>query len=761
MSGSILGSRVLRSEDPRLLTVGGTYLDDVDVPGAAYVTYVRSTLAHARISLLDVSAAAEMDGVLGVVTAADLRDFPPLPPDPMANQRMLQPWLAEDRVRYVGEPIAVVVTTDRYLGEDAAEAVVVDYDPLPVVVDPVQAVDGEVLLFPEVGSNVAFEVSQSGGQAPDTCEVVVRHRTRSPRVAPCPMEVRGAIARWDGDRLTFWVSTQTPHMVRDHLVSVLGVDADLVQVIAPDVGGGFGAKIGDYPDELLLAWLARHLNRPLRWVESRSESMVAMGHGRAQFQEIEIGGTRDGRILTYRLTAVQDAGAYPRVGATLPYWTRTVVPGPYAIPHVEFSCVSVLTNTTPVVAYRGAGRPEATAAVERAVDLFAAEIGLDPVEVRRRNLIPRESFPFVTAMGTTYDSGDYQRALDLALEKADYPRLRAEQQERRARGGPRQLGIGVSTYVEITGGTVENEYGAVELGADGRLLVRTGTSPQGQGHDTTWAMLVSDQTGVPIDRIDVVHGDTAQVPRGVGTYGSRSLQSGGVAARQAAVELVEQARRAAADLLEASPDDIVLDREQGLFHVAGVPTVGVTWSRLQAAAAERGENLAAAVDLVPEAATFPFGAHVVVVEVDLGTGKVVLDRVVAVDDAGRIINPVVARGQVHGGLAQGLANGLLEEVLFDADGNPLTTNLADYPFISATELPMFETYHTETPTPFNPLGAKGIGESGTIGATPALQSAVVDALSFLGVRHLDIPATPARVWAAVNSRSSGGRGVPS
>ena len=760
MSGSILGSRVLRSEDPRLLTVGGTYLDDVDVPGVAYVTYVRSSLAHAEISLLDVTAAAQMDGVLGVVTAVDVQDFPPLPPDPMANQGMLQPWLARDRVRYVGEPIAAVITTDRYVGEDAAEAVIVDYEPLPVVVDPARSVDGEVLLFPEVGSNVAFEVSHTGGSdALDACEVVVRQRTRSPRVAPCPMEVRGAIARWDGDRLTFWVSTQTPHMVRDHLVSILDSNNERIQVIAPDVGGGFGAKIGDYPDELLVAWLARRFERPLKWVESRSESMVAMGHGRAQLQDIEIGGTRDGRILTYRLTAVQDAGAYPRVGATLPYWTRTVVPGPYAIDNVEFSCVSVLTNTTPVVAYRGAGRPEATAAVERAVDLFAAEIGLDPVEVRRRNLIPKESFPFVTAMGVTYDSGDYERALDLALDKAGYTQLRAEQRERRARGGPHQLGIGVSTYVEITGGTMEGEFGAVELGADGRLLVRTGTSPQGQGHDTTWAMLVSDQTGVPAEQIDVVHGDTALVPRGVGTYGSRSLQSGGVAARQAATELVERARQAAADLLEASPDDIVLDRDRGTFHVAGVPAVGLTWAQLQAQLAGRGENLAATVDLVPESATFPFGAHVVVVEVDLQTGKVVLDRVVAVDDAGRIINPVVARGQVHGGLAQGLANGLLEEVLFDADGNPLTTNLADYPFISAAELPMFETFHTETPTPFNPLGVKGIGESGTIGATPALQSAVVDALSFLGVRHIDIPTTPSRVWAAVNSAS--GKDVPS
>jgi carbon-monoxide dehydrogenase large subunit len=735
-----------------LLTVGGTYLDDMDATGAAFVTYVRSTMPHAKIVELDVAAAVSMPGVIGVVTAADLVGFAPPAPEEMANAGMVQPWLAADTVRYVGEPIAAIVHESRYQGEDAVEAVVVDYADLPAVVDARASATGGEPLFPELGTNVAFEVAVDlPAGAFEECEVVVRQRSLVPRVAPCPLEVRGAIATWTGDELTFSASTQTPHRVRDDLCRVFGLSRDQVRVVVPDVGGGFGAKIGDYPDELFIAWLARRFHRPLKWVESRSESMVAMGHGRAQYQDIEIGGRRDGRVTAYRLTAIQDAGAYPRVGATLPYWTRTVVPGPYDVRNVGFSCTSVLTNTTPVVAYRGAGRPEATAAIERAMDLFAAEIGVDPVEVRRRNLIAPGDFPYRNAMGVTYDSGDYQRALDLAVEKAGYQQLRAEQSARRQAGSNRQLGIGVSVYVEITNGTRESEFGGVELTDDGRLTVLTGTSPQGQGHDTTWAMLVSEQTLIPIELIDVVHGDTDLVPRGVGTYGSRSLQAGGVAVRAAAIGLVDQAREIAAELLEANPEDVSLDPADGEFRVRGTSSVGVTWQRVLAHQQRLGKKLTSSVDLAAEGASFPFGAHIVVVEVDLSTGQVTLERVVAVDDAGTIINPVVAEGQVQGGLAQGLANGLLEGVLYDDAGNPLTTNLADYPFITACELPRYETFRTETPTLVNPLGAKGIGEAGTIGATPAVQSAVVDALSHLGVRHVDIPATCGRVWEAIQS----------
>ena len=756
MSGSIIGSRVLRTEDPRLLTVGGRYLDDVEVPDLAYVTYLRSPIAHARINGIDVAEAAQSPGVLGIVTAGDVAGFPPPPPpDPKINPGMVQPWLATDRVRYVGEPVAAIVTADRYSGEDAAELIAIDYEPLPALLDVNRSVAADVLLFPELGSNTAYEVSVSN--ATDIfadCDVVVSQRMVFPRLAPCPLEVRGALAQWNGDRLTFWVSTQTPHRVRDDLAGVFGLDHSDVRVVAPDVGGGFGAKIGDYPDELFVAWLARHFRRPLKWIETRSESMVATGHGRAQQQDIKIGGTRDGKILAYQLHAIQDAGGYPRVGAILPYWTRTVVPGPYSIPRVAFSCTSVVTNTTPVVAYRGAGRPEATLAVERAVDLFATELGIDPTEVRRRNLVHAEDFPFTTAMGVTYDSGDYTRALDLALEKAGYHSLRREQQRRRDEGAPIQIGIGVSTYVEITAGTLEGEFGAVELVDGERLVVRTGTSPHGQGHATSWAMIVSDETGIPLENIEVHHGDTAEVPRGVGTYGSRSLQTGGVAVRQAAVALVDHARNIAADILETAPGDMVLDKDRGLFHVVGDPAANVSWEKIREVAHDRGEELAANADHTPLAASFPFGAHVVVVEIDMETGKVTIAKVVAVDDAGRIINPMLAQGQVHGGLAQGLASGLLEEMRYDSEGNPLTTNFADYPVISAAELPDFETFHTETPSPTNPLGVKGIGEAGTIGSAPAIQSAVVDALSYRGVRHIDIPASPMRVWEVLHAQGS-------
>jgi carbon-monoxide dehydrogenase large subunit len=442
------------------------------------------------------------------------------------------------------------------------------------------------------------------------------------------------------------------------------------------------------------------------------------------------------------------------MGTLLPFMTRTMVTGVYGIPRAECNSTSVLTNTTPTVAYRGAGRPEAAAAIERAIDLFAAEIGMDPADVRRRNLVGADAFPFTTAVGTSYDSGNYPKALELALEAAGYDELRKEQRRRREAGEVRQLGIGLSVYVEITGGVGGGEYGAVEVKPSGKVVALTGTSPHGQGHATAWSMLVSEQLGVPIEDIEVVHGDTDVVPRGVGTMGSRSLQHGGVAIRQSAAAVVEKARQLAADLLEAGPEDVVLDKVAGRFHVAGTPAVSKSWAELASVAAEGtgsgGETrLAAEVDFTAEGPTYPFGAHVAVVEVDTETGKVELTRMVAVDDAGRILNPLLAEGQIHGGLAQGAAQALLEEMRYDEDGNPMTSNLADYAFISAAELPSFETVRLETPTPLNELGAKGIGESGTIGATPAVQNAVVDAVAHLGVRHIDMPLTPERVWRAI------------
>ena len=750
---SILGNRVLRKEDVKFLTVGGTYVDDVALPGAAWVVYVRSPLAHARIEGIDVEAARQAPGVLDVVTASDL-GLEPIPPVmPMIEQSMARPVLADGVVRFVGEPVVAVVAETRAQAVDAAELVAVDYDPLTVVVDPEEALAGETILFPAAGTNVATEVTSEHDESLfDGCEVVVRQRIINQRLAPCPLEVRASAASWGEDgRLTFWATTQAPFAVRDALARMLGVETAQVHVIAPDVGGGFGAKATEYPDELLVAWLARRLLRPVRWVETRSESMVALGHGRAQIQNVTIGGSRDGTVRAYRLEVVQDAGAYPSLGAFLPFLTRVMLTGTYDIERAEFASRSVVTNTTPTVPYRGAGRPEATAAVERAMDLFAVEIGMDPAEVRRRNLVASDKFPFTTPTGTTYDIGDYGRALDLVLESAGYDELRKEQAQRRSSGQVVQLGLGLSVYVEITNGIPGSEFSSVEVRPDGKAVVKTGTSAHGQGHATAWSMLVADTLGIAIEDVEFIQSDTDLVARGIGTFGSRSLQTGGVAARQAATKVVEMAKELAADLLEANPDDFVVDPVGGGLRVAGTPAAGRNWAELAQAAIEKGAPLLAEIDFTPPGPTFPFGAHLAVVEVDTETGKVVLRRLVAVDDAGTILNPLLADGQVHGGLAQGVAQALLEEFRYDEDGNPLTTTLADYPFISATELPSFESVRMETPTPVNELGAKGIGESGTIGSTPAVQNAVVDALTHLGVRHIDMPTSPERIWRALSA----------
>jgi aerobic carbon-monoxide dehydrogenase large subunit len=750
---SILGNRVVRKEDPLFLTKGATYVDDLALEGAVHLTFVRSTMAHARITSIDSSAALDAPGVVAVYTAADI-GLPPIRPEvPILNQAMGQPLLADGVVRFAGEPVAVVVTEERYQGVDAAEMVWVDYEPLPAIVDPLLSLSPDApILHSDAGTNLALELAfPLDDTLFDGCDVVVRQRLVNQRVAPSPLEVRGGAAVWGDDgRLTYWGSSQHPHTWRDELARGLQVEPEQIRFIAPDVGGGFGAKIHTYPEDVVCAWIAApaQLGRPVRWQDTRSESMVAMGHGRGQIQDIAVGGSRDGRVLAYRLEVVQDAGAYARIGAVLPYMTRTMLTGVYDIPRAEFSSRSVVTNTTPTVAYRGAGRPEATAAVERAMDLFAAEIGLDPVDVRRRNLVPPSAFPFTTPVATVYDIGDYEGALDRVLAAADYPALRAEQARRRAEGGPMQMGIGVSTYVEITAVGGGTEFGAVEVRPDGRAVVRAGTSSHGQGHATAYAMLVSERLGIAIEDIDFVQSDTDLVPYGEGTSGSRSMQQGGVAVAQAADSLVEKARSVAADLLEAAPEDVVLDAAEGVFHVAGTPAVSKTWGEVAASSGD--EPLGSEVKFTAQGPTFPFGAHLAVVSVDTETGKVVLERVVACDDAGRLINPLLAEGQVHGGIAQGAAQALLEEFRYDEDGNPVTANFADYAFISAAELPSFEVIHMETPTPLNELGAKGIGESGTIGSTPAVQSAVCDALAPMGVRHVDMPATPERVWRAVN-----------
>ncbi|WP_436793159.1 xanthine dehydrogenase family protein molybdopterin-binding subunit [Actinospongicola halichondriae] len=752
---SILGNRVLRTEDPRFLTAGGTYTADLRDPildGALHVTFVRSMVAHGTITDIDLAEARRSPGVVAVYSADDLADMPLLPlAVPLLNPLHARPVLAVDKVRFVGEPVAVIVSETPEAGADAAESVWADIEFLPAVLTPEQALDGDTLLFDEVGDNVSLDLSFGEDDAPfDDCEVVVDGTFLNQRVAGCPLEVRSAAATWVDGRLVHFCSTQAPHGVKTTLQEWYGLDEALVRVKTPDVGGGFGPKIGAYPEEVILGWISKQLGRPVRWVETRSENMVGMGHGRGQWQTVKIGGDRDGRVKAYRLNVVQDSGAYPALGAFLTFMTRTMASGVYDIPAVQFNAKSIVTNTTPTVAYRGAGRPEATAAIERAMDLFAAEVGKDPADVRRLNLISSDAFPFTTPTDTVYDVGDYERSLDLALEAAGYAELRAEQAARRAEGGPIQIGIGVSVYVEVTAGPqAGQEYGRVVVHPDGTATAYTGSSSHGQGHDTSFAMLVNEALGIPIDDVVVLHGDTDEVARGVGTFGSRSLQLGGSAIHEASGLVVDKARQIAADLLEADPADLELDPSTGTFHVAGTPAVSRSWAEIATAAGPDG--IEAETDFAATSPTFPFGAHVAVVEVDTETGMVRLVRMVTCDDAGTVLNPLIVEGQRHGGIAQGVAQAIYEHVQYDEDGNPVTANLADYTMISATELPSFELVTMETPTPHNPLGAKGIGESGTIGSTPAVQSAVCDALSELGIRHVDMPCTPERVWDAIRA----------
>jgi carbon-monoxide dehydrogenase large subunit len=747
---SILGNRVLRKEDPRFLRGEGSYVENLPLEGALAVTFVRSPVAHARIASVDTAAAEGLSNVQ-VFTGADV-DLEPIttPPPFGVAAGMSRPVVAKDVVRFVGEIVAVVVSEDRATGADAAELVSVDYDPLPVVVDVQDALKDEVLLFPEVGTNVS---GTAGPQELDEtlfegCDVVVSGRLESQRMAPCPLEPRSAAAEVGPDgRVTAWLSTQSPHQDRLGLAGALGLPPEQVRVVAPDVGGGFGAKMLG-AEEILVAWLARRLERPMRWTESRSQSMVGLPHGRGQHLSFTIGSDRDGKILAYRLEIVADAGAYPALGSFLPHLTGLMASGVYAIPKIEASSRSVATNTVPTSAFRGAGRPEATQAIERAIDLLAGELGIDPVEIRRRNFV--DSFPHETVTGAVYDSGDYEGALDLALRSSGYDELRAEQLLRREEGGPKQLGIGLSTYVEITNGVGETEFGEVEITEDGRAIVRTGSFSHGQGHETTFAMIVSEQLGIPFERVTVVKGDTDQVASGTGTYASKSTQIGGVAARLAADEVLDHAKRLVADYVEASRYDIMLDPGEARLHVAGSPAQGFTWEELAARAAADGRLGELKSDQEFKAApSFPFGAHVALVEVDVETGRVELVRHIAVDDAGTLINPLIAEGQVHGGVATGVGQALYERFAYDENGTPLTSTFADYSFASAADLPSWEAVEMETPTPYNALGVKGIGESGTIGAAPAVHNAVLDALAPYGVTHVELPANGESVWRAL------------
>jgi len=762
MTLSVLGHAVVRREDPDLLTGVARYVGDLDLPGLLEAVVVRSASAHGRLLAVHTDDALAAPGVVAVLTGADVGSvgIPETPTPGQPPRRSLdRPVLARDRVRFAGEPVALVVAETRSEAVDAAELVDVDADELPAVTNAVSACEpGSPLLFPDLGTNVVIDLAPDDDGVLDGADVVASGAVQSQRVAPVPLEPNGALAApgHDGFDLVVWASTQTPFRVRDALAELLGLEPAKVRVIAPAVGGGFGAKGGCYPELVATARAALQLGRPVRWVEERSENLVAMTHGRAQLHRFRLGARADGTIVGLELDVLCDVGAYPWRGAIGALTSRLMASGPYRIPRVSIRTRGVVTNATPVGPYRGAGRPEAALALETAMDALAAEVGLDPVEVRRRNLLGPDELPRTTPTGAALDSGDYAHALDEALRLAGLEQLRSEQAARRSRNDPVELGIGVATFCEVSGSG--SEYAAVSVETDGSVTVESGSSPHGQGHETALAQVAASTLGVRMEAVQVVCSDTALVARGVGTFGSRSGQLAGGAVRRAAEEVRERAHKLAAHLLEADPADVV-QLDDGRWSVAGVPSSALDWAELASAASRgegpegRAEPLSAEADFAQPEGTYPFGAHVAVVEVDTETGRVTLRRLVAVDDCGVVLNPLLVEGQVHGGLAQGVAQALFEAVRYDEAGNPLTGTLADYLVPSAADLPAFETGQTVTPTDRNPLGAKGIGEAGTTGATAAVLSAVADALRPRGVPPLQPPVTPESVWLALQAAS--------
>ena len=762
-SGSILGNSVLRMEDPTLLTGDGKYVDDLPETGMLHVALVRSPVAHGTIGSVDIGDAGSMPGVVAVYHAgndmglAPVQGFPMMPPD------FNRPVFAADKVRFVGDIIAAVVAETPGQAVDAAQEIFADIEPLQAIINPMDGLDPSApLLFPDTGSNVCF-ASQfpEGGTDEDPCagaDAVAEVTMVSQRLAGVPMENNGALCVPEDGGLTMWVSHQAPHSIHEGYAPALGLEAEKLRVVCPWVGGGFGPKAAGYVEHLIAGKAALELGKPVKWAEARSENMVSMVHGRDFVMTARLGVNNDGKIVGLDGTVVAAAGAYPAIGAILPMLTQMMSVGVYDVPKVRFDAKTVLTNNTTIGAYRGAGRPEATQLIERVLDVAADEIGMDPAEIRRVNFIQPDAFPLTTITGGAYDSGEYEKALDAALEASSYSDLLAEQAKRRESGDAKQLGIGVSAYVEVTAPVgLHIEYGACEINDDGSVNVYAGTSVHGQGHQTSFAMLASDVLGIPMEKITLINSDTASVPRGAGTMGSRSLQTAGSAIHLASNAVLDRAKQIAAHMLEASPDDIVAG--DNVLEVTGTPSKNVSWVDLAAAAQDasklpegmEAKRLREELDFDGENSTFPFGAHVSVVEVDTETGQVKMVRHVAVDDCGRILNPMLVRGQQHGGIAQGAAQALYEEVMYDSDGNPITSNVMDYAIPAASELCSFETSNTETDSPRNPLGAKGIGESGTIGSTPAIHNAVVDAVSHLGVKHIDMPCTAQRVWAAIQA----------
>ena len=783
MASRIFGSAIKRREDPRLITGQAKYTDDFILPGMVYMSVVRSPYAHARITRIDTARAAAMPGVLGVYTGQQMKDagFGPIPCAwvvPGSDTKTPPyPPIAVDVARYAGAAVAIVVALDRYQARDAADAVDVDYDPLPVTVDAFKATqDGQPQLHADVPNNVCFHWKVSGGDidaAFANAEIVIQDHIVNQRLIPNAMEPRASLAQYAGatNAVTLWTTTQNPHITRYLLALDTGIPEHRIRVIAPEVGGGFGSKIPHYPEESMVVFASKMTNRPVKWTETRSENYRATIHGRDHIQDVEIAADRDGTIRGLRAKVWANLGAYLSTASTgIPTILHgLMLSGAYKIPAIHEDVWGVFTNTTPVDAYRGAGRPEATFLVERLIELLARELQMDPVEVRRKNLIPPFTDGYTVATGLVYDTGNYDAALTKALEMADYPTLRIRQQEERAKG--KYIGIGLCTYAEICGLGPSQVAGAVGFGGglwesaivrfhpSGKVNVMVGISPHGQGEETTFAQIVADQLGVAVDDVEITHGDTDQTPMGWGTYGSRSTPVGSGALMGAIGKIKDKAKLVTAHLLEASPDDI--EYADGKFFVRGSPSKFKTIQDV-ALMANVAWNMPKGVEPGLEASSFfdpsnfvyPFGAHIAVVEVDAETGEVKLQRYVAVDDCGKVINPMIVAGQIHGGIAQGVGQALWEGAVYDDQGQLLTGSMMDYAVPKAAYFPTFELGMTETPTTVNPLGVKGIGETGTIASTPAVYNAVVDALAPLGVRNLHMPLTPERVWRAIREARS-------
>lgn len=767
----LIGAPVKRREDPELVTGTGNFTDDLTLPGLLFMQVVRSTQAHARIRGIDTARAKEADGVTAVFTGKEMEgDFT----GPMGTGTWFvpdkkvpaYPVVAVDKVRHVGEPLAIVLATSRAAAEDAAERIEVRYEPLPAVTDMEKAMEkGAPILHDELGTNVSFEAKFAGGDidaAFREAELTIKQRLKQQRQLASAIETRSVVADFKtfGKTLTLWSSTQVPHFVRLDLASLLSIPETNIRVVAPDVGGAFGSKLRIYPEELLAATASRRLGRPVKWVGDRSEDLKTTTHGRAQIWDVEIAAKKDGTVLGVRATQYLDLGAYLSAGGSFQTIAHFVAQGAYKWQAYDGRTYGVFTNTTPTDALRGAGRPEATYLAERVMDLVAAELGMDPADVRRKNFIRKDDFPFTNLFGLTYDSGDYEKTLDQALRLADYTGLREKQREARKQG--KYLGIGLSTYIEICGfGPAAVTHPNAGVGLFGSAIVRprlsgkvevvVGSSPHGQGHETTFAQMVADVLGVPLEDVDVIHGDTARGPMGMDTYGSRSLAVDGIAAFLSAQKAREKARRIAAHLLEASEEDVVY--EGGRAYVKGAPSKGITIQELTTASysADRipkgmEPTLESATFYDPPNCTWPFGAHLAVAELDPDTGAATITRYVAVDDCGTRINPLVVEGQLHGGITHAFGQALFEEVVYSEDGELASGNLTSYLLPTAADLPHYELEASVTPSPSNPMGVKGVGEAGTIAATPAVMNAIIDALQPFGVKDVDMPATPEKLW---------------